>query len=487
MKNKQAAGKAAVPKVSDDARRQMCSAWALDATPFAWDNRWGIPLEAAAAGAFSGDDVLQPPNASIFQQARRWHRLHGFIRNVLALKATFHNHGLLGAVLAPTDPKKPDGEQEVKEWHPGIRAQSAKDADKVRKWKEKNRVEIARVTTDCWQSYLLVRNAVALWRKNGRVIVLRPETCDYSDQFGVEKLVFRHGLTGQQIDEMPGLSKPERDQLKGNTKLTLTHTSNVFFFRVLKEEQVGMGFGWPDLATVFHACSLNESLLVGDRQLADACRSVYEQHLLGHEIKSGQHAGSPVHFMKKIRGESVKKEIQSKKGHIQLATNFDHDIKIGAGRPLPNQFDTKRYEQAAEQLATWGMPYGQMLDGVINPYLMTLAKGLAHADRERMQPFLAELLQEALGAPAPLVLQWDDTCFWDSRLLLDLLKTGLTAGPVSGESFLRKTGFNPADERAAKARDAQLPEDLVAPAFDAAHGNQPGKSPGKPPGKNDRS
>jgi hypothetical protein len=306
----------------------------------------------------------------------------------------------------------------------------------------------------------------------------------YKDDFGWEELTLRHGLTGEQIDGLPGLSKAEKDLLKSNRNLKLSHDSKLFFFKVLKEEAVGMGLGWPDLSTLFHVCSMNESLLVGDRQLADACRSVYEQHLLGHEIKSGNHAGSPAHFMKKPRAEAVKKEIQSKKGHIQLATNFDHLIEIGAGRPKPEQYDTKRYAQIAEQMAVWGMPFAHMLNGQINPYLMTLARQMGDVDRKRMRPYLTAVLSEALLAPAPITLQWDDSCFWDSRMLLDLLKNGLQGGPISQESFIRLTLGNPSEEREAKARDAALPEKLLQPAFDSAHGPA---SPGKPAGKNDKS
>jgi hypothetical protein len=468
---------------------QMCSAWELDSTSFAWDNRWGMPLEAAAVGAFAGDDVMRPPTSAIFQQSRRWYRLHAFIRNVIHLKLGFFNSGLLGERLVAVNPKKPDGEKEL-EVHPGIRAVNEKDAEKIANWKQKNAEEIARVTLDIWMSFLMLRNVICLWRKSGRVIIKPPESIGYSDEFGVETLTLRHGLTGEQIDGLPGLSAAERALLKTTQNLKLTHDSKVFFFKVLKEEPVGMGLGWPDMGTLFHACSLNESLLVGDRQLADACRSVYEQHLLGHEIKSGNHAGSPAHFMKKPRAEAVKKEIQSKKGHIQLATNFDHKIVLGAGRPEPAQFDTKRYAQVAEQMAVWGLPFAQMLNGQINPYLMTLARQLGDTDRKRMRPYLTAVLQEALLAPAPITLQWDDSCFWDSRMLLDVLKTGMAGGPISQESFLRLTLGNPTTEREAKVRDAELPDKLVLPSFDAAHGAQQKGAqagPGKPAGKNDKS
>jgi len=472
-----------IPKPTPGAPAQMCSAWELDSTSFAWDNRWGMPLEASAVGAFAGDDVMQPPTPTIFQQARRWYRLHAFIRNVIHLKLGFFNHGLLGERLVPVNPKKPDGEKKL-EAHPGIRAVNQRDTDKIDKWKQENAEEIARVTIDCWMSFLMLRNVICLWRKSGRVIIRPPESVTYKDEFGQEELTIKHGLTGTQIDGMPGLSAAERNLLRSTQNLKLTHTNRIFFFKVLKEEPVGMGLGWPDLATLFHACSLNESLLVGDRQLADACRTVYEQHLLGHEIKGGPHAGSPAHFMKKVRSDAVKKEIQSKKGHIQLATNFDHKVLIGAGRPDPNQFDTARYKQVADQMVIWGLPFAQMLNGQINPYLMTLARQMGDTDRKRMRPYLTTMLREALLAPADITLQWDDSCFWDSRMLLDLLKTGMQGGPVSQESFLRLTLGNATEEREAKARDAALPQELLEPAFDAAHG--PPKPAGKPAGKNDK-
>jgi hypothetical protein len=287
----------------------------------------------------------------------------------------------------------------------------------------------------------------------------------------------------------------------GNGEFTLTHkkaansdkwvegnaaADKLFHFRVLKDEAVGMGLGWPDLITLFHVCSLEESLLVGDRQLADVCRTVYEQHLLGHEIKSGLHAGSPVHFINKPRAEATKKQIKSKKGHVQLATNFDHQIIFGAGRPDPKQYDALRYKAVAEQMAVWGMPYAQMMLGIINPFLMTLARQQAEVERQHMGPFLAEIFREGMGAPVEVFCRFDDSCFWDSRLLLDVLKSGLANGPLSQETFLRGTGFNVNDERSRKLAEGELPKTVLEPAFDAAHGN-PDEKGGKPPGGKDKS
>ena len=105
-----------------------------------------MTLEVAAAGAFAGDDVMLPPNSSIFAQARRWHRLHGFIRNVITLKLGLHNHGLLGVRQTAVNPKKPNGEKVV-EWHPGIRVLKDMDAERIGKWKAANAEEIGRVAS----------------------------------------------------------------------------------------------------------------------------------------------------------------------------------------------------------------------------------------------------------------------------------------------------------------------------------------------------
>ena len=395
-----------------------------------------MPLEAAAVGAFAGDDVMRPPTSTIFQQARRWYRLHAFIRNVIHLKLGFFNSGLLGERLVAANPKQPDGEKKL-EVHPGIRAVNAGDTEKVDQWKQKNAEEIARVTLDIWMSFLMLRNVVCLWRKpklgvpSGRVIIKPPESVGYSDEFGVELLTLKHGLTGEQIDGLPGLSAAERALLKTTQNLKLTHDSKVFFFKVLKEEPVGMGFGWPDMATLFHACSLNESLLVGDRHwptLPFGVRAAFARA----RNQVGQSRGQSGALHEEAAGRSGEERDPVEEGSHSDGDELRPPHQDWAGRPEPMQFDTKRYAQVAEQMAVWGLPFAQMLNGQINPYLMTLARQLGDTDRKRVRPYLTAVLQEALLAPAPITLQWDDACFWDSRMLLDLLKAGVASR--AGES-----------------------------------------------------
>jgi hypothetical protein len=160
MKGKSSKSSSPLAAVRGPAAKHLCSAWELDSTSFAWDNRWGMPLEAAAVGAFAGDDVMRPPTTTVFQQARRWYRLHAFIRNIIHLKLGFYNYGLLGERLVPVNPKKPDLEQRLVV-HPGIRATDSKDQDRIDRWKEKNAEEIARVAIDVWLGFIMLRNVVS--------------------------------------------------------------------------------------------------------------------------------------------------------------------------------------------------------------------------------------------------------------------------------------------------------------------------------------
>lgn len=477
MKNK--------PAKSQKASRSMCSAWSVDGTNFTWDNRWGAPVEAAAGVYTSGDgnDVSKPPAPTTFQQARRWSRMVGFIGRIQRLRLAFVLHGLLGLVEKPKGKK---GDEVEYEWHPGIRAANAKDADDLNEWKKKNAGEIQRVILDLMRERIVTRNAVAVWQPKGKVISQLPEKCKYVDVFGQEALTIQLNLTTEAIQKMRLTDAAKNELLKNPKQLEITRDSSVFSFRVLKDEAMGGGFGWPDTTPLFHFCALEEALVVGDRQLADACRTVYEQHLLGHEIKSGPHAGSPVHFGNESRRNGTLKEVKNATGKKVLITNFDHTIKIGAGRPDANQYDAARYKAVAEHFAIWGAPYAQMWSGVVNPFLMSLARMDAQPERQALQPFFADILRKGLSCPVDVVIQFSDACFWDSRLLLDMLKAGLAGGPVSQGTFLDNAGLRQTDELRRKQFEAQLDEKLVTPAYDAAHGPDKTKSPGKPPGKNDK-
>lgn len=444
-------------------------------TPFSWDPRWGPPVDGMGLRDGMLGDVNRSPGRNDFKQARRWATMQTFVRGVMQLRQTFYNYGLLGKRLTP-------GEVE---YHPGIQAVRKADRKAVAAWKAKERWRIVQLVTAIWREWLTLDNVIVLWRRAGAPVIFAPEDIlAYTDTFGIELLTLALHLSETDLKRM-ALTPAEVTALKSG-KLELTHEHPLFDFTVLKRERVGYGLAWPGLTTIFHACATGESLEVSDRALADSCRNVYEQHRLGHEIKSGPHAGSAVHFIKKPRAEAVLADVKGKKGGRQLVTNFDHEILLGAGLPDPKRFEASRYQGVTDRLAMWSMPVGQMLLGKqVNPFLMTLLRVQAEAERELMEPLLHAVLETQLRAPAPLTFQWDSSIFWDSRLMLDLLKNGLNAGPLSQTTFTERAGFNRAAELERKEAEARLPMDLKGPAWDPNHGTSAVDGGGRPPGTMD--
>ena len=443
---------------------QFCSAQEFDSSSFVM----GLP------DSFGQRSVVeqQPPPKAIFCEARLWSTRQFFLREILKLRQGIYDFGF------------------------NISAVSTKKTDQqaVADWVKKNDTVIRDFRRDAWSEWLAMDNAVAVWRKEtARPLIFSTESCEFSDRFGVEKLVITHGLDHATIDELR-LSKAEAVELKNNTQLTLikqgdNYVKKSFFFDIIKRQKVGQGLAWPGLRSVYDPANGIQALQAGDRQLADQMRTVYEMHSIGHEIKQGNLAGRNTHFLKEKRANAIKAQIKQDKRFltrlVQLIANFDH--KISYPRPDPAAFASSRYDAFMEQLVVWSMPLGQMIFAKgVNPFLMTLLKAQATHEREFVGPFIRRVLTKALNPPEEIAVGFGDDVFWDSRLMLDVLKTGLSMGPLSQESWLTKTGFSAPVERSRKEAESKLPPGQVTPIFDAAHGDQKAsgklKKPGPQPG-----
>ena len=267
--------------------------------------------------------------------------------------------------------------------------------------------------------------------------------------------------------------------------MKLTHDSKVFGFDVLKRERTGSGFGIPTVAPLFVCAAQLQSLEVGDAQLAAACRTVMEQHAMGHEIRAGIHAGSKAHFWNKTRAQAFETSVKGKQGHIRITTNFDHQVKQAANWPGAGVYDAKRYEAGMNRMALWAMPLGQMVLGrSLNPYLLPMLKYQATGEREYMAEHLREVFIEALGAPDDLKLVWSNKCFADARIAADLSKMALASGPLSQRSFLEEIGAEQEEEWDRKEAEGAKPKKLTTPIYDAAHGPGP-KAAGRKAGTRD--
>ncbi len=396
-----------------------------------------------------------------FEKARHWYKWQWFIRAIILTRFSFFHYGFKFA--------SEDGKPAT---------------TKIKTWARNNRKMVQRYARDCWLEWLIQDNVVGLWRSRGGrpPIVYPPERCQFDDIFGMEKLKIRHGISVDQISTVGAFSKAEVGVFKDSpNEITLTHDDDrIFGFDVLRRERMGSGFGVPSMTPLFVAAAELQSLDVGQAQLAAACRTVLEQHLMGHEIKSGLHAGSKANFWTQARAKAFEQASKGKTGHYKMSTNFDHLIRQAANWPDPKVYDEKKFASGINRIALWSMPLGQMLLGKsLNPFLMTMFKYQALAERDFVREHLKTIFIEGLGAPADIEVTWGEDCFVEPRIMADMMKTALAAGPGSQGTFLESMGLDPEEERERKAEEAKLPKGQTTPIYDAAHG-----PPKKPPGRN---
>lgn len=400
--------------------------------------------------------------AEIYKKLRLWSR-HWYVGTVLQLRHLFYDFGfqLKGATKA--DQKRVD------DWMGELR----------------NVKRLEGFRASLWRQVLLNQAAVSFWiGDQGVPTLLNLEEVDYKDKFGQERLIIRHGLSGAEIDKMD-IPEEARERLKAKSSLEITPDDEVFHFEVLKHEDVGRGLGTPLLYGQFLTLDASDSLESHDATLANQMRRVFEQHKIGHEIKSGNLAGSPKHFWKKSAADAIKREIKGKVGGMMVVTNFDHAIEWPGVDS--DRFAASRYEGIEKRLSYWAMPIHQLLfTQSQQPQLMRIFGVMAAAERRGVALHL-QMVGAAFGWNFQVEPHWSDECFSDERLFSELLKHGLNGGPVSQETFLRQLRLDPALERQRKAAEAKLPKEQTTPIYDAAHGpGEPAAANGRPPGSGDR-
>lgn len=409
-----------------------------------------------------GPDNVELGQDEVFRTVRRLARANWFVRAILKLRLNFYHYGFQ------------------------VKAADKADAAEVEAWREQQAVALDRYLRDVWNERFVTTNVISFWRTGGGApLVLNPDAIRYTDFFGEEVLTLNHGLNSEQLKKLP-LTPEQRVRLQQSPTLELRHDDPDFFFDVWKDSKLATGLAWPDLYSVYLALLESESLEVGDSLLAAVSRRVWEHHKMGHEIKSGQFAGYKTHFASAERINGFFNANKAKTGHVQIGTNFDHTIEWP--RPDPKYFDGRKWDGVVARLIWWSTPLGQMvaMKGGVSPYLMDMLKTQAQMERMAFAAHIEPVLREAFAAPAAVRLVWSNRCFKDTRVAADLLKAGLSSGPLSQETFIEEYGGDVDLERQRKAREAKLPKEQTYPLYDPAHGNDPqAETGGRPTGSTD--
>ena len=331
-------------------RAAMCAAWEGERVLDGFASIGRVEAELSKAQ----DDPMDRPRQ--FEKARHWFKHHWFIRSIILMRYHFFTFGFTVKSGGPPSSRE-DGTSAFAEATADKSARHS--ATRVAEWEQNNRKMYRRYAREAWLEWLVQDNVVGLWRKAGGrpPLAYPPERCGFNDLFGNETLTINHGVRQEQVTTIGAFSRSEQKEFLANpTELKLTHDHKVFGFDVLKRERTGSGFGIPTVAPLFVCAAQLQSLEVGDAQLAAACRTVMEQHAMGHEIRAGIHAGSKAHFWNKTRAQAFETSVKGKQGHIRITTNFDHQVKQAANWPGAGVYDAKRYEAGMNRMALWAMP-----------------------------------------------------------------------------------------------------------------------------------
>ena len=414
-----------------------------------------------------------------FERARYYAKESSFLNRFLPLKRAVLNYGMK-IKPAPAKGKKPTP-QEVEKLNAWLDEPSSVTFEDYTdpatrevigiEVNATNREMIAKFVNDIWNEFILLDNAVALWLDGQQyAAILPPEKCEFTDTLGVPILRYTHGLSQQEIALLP----PEQQE-RFRKSVVIINPREGEHFKVLKRARAGDGFSWPNIYSIFRLLGEVESKEVGMNAMGYCFRKVTRHHKLGHEIKSGDRAGKPIHFWNQQRSDAVKKLWVNVIGVDDFTSNFDHTVEF----PWPNleYFDELCWKGSNLRLNDWGGPLAAMLvaKGVM-PYLAPALKAECLDDRRLVGEFLSQCVNLAYLPPVPITVGWSNLIFNDSRLQSELLKFAALQGWTSVRTGQEESGLNPEEEEERKLVESQDPEAKAkyGPLYDAPHGIFPG-------------
>jgi hypothetical protein len=466
QKSKQALS---VARLKEIARRVMSLSSAKQLTPLDYTQQHR--LDKPAVTSFS----------SIVTQCRNLEKESDFLALYLPLKRSVFNFGMeFKAARVKGEEATDDDNVKLAEW---LDEMVSITFEPVVVAGETEPVQVELVLTnlemlqkfaeDCWNDYFLLDHCVASWLdKQGFASTLPIERTQFTDLLGIPIMRYTHGLSAQDVLKLP---TELQDRYKNKASVVLSPQYGEHF-KVLKRAREGSGYGVPRLYSIFNLLTEVISKQEGMHAMAFAMRKVTRVHKLGHDITGGDRAGKPLHFWNKTRATAVMRDWDGKVGFTDYTCNFDQETVF----PWPDLkvFDELAFKASNMRLNNWGGPVMQMLQAKgVMPYLPGMIRAEATEDRKKMNQFLSVVINAAWQPPVPITLQWSDMIFNESRLAAEMIKFGIQAGIVSGESAREHIGLNNSVENARKLAEANDPDaqKKLTPMWDVSHGIMPAK------------
>jgi hypothetical protein len=413
--------------------------------------------------------------SSVFAKCRYYAQESSFLSSFLPLKLSILNYEF-HVVPAGKDASKKNALKKLDEW-------LAKQADPLVKTitdpqtQEEIEIEsnakfgeqLAKFAKDAWSRFLLYDSVISMWLDDRDIaLTLAPDVCTYSDKFAVETLKYQHGLTQAEIAQL----LPEQAQRFARAEIFLNPKEGEHF-KVLKQAAVGDGLGVPRLFSIFRLLGEVEDKEIGFARESFLLRNVTRFHQLGHEIKSGVHAGKSTYMWNPTRDKGVKDKFLNVEGVNDVTANFDHAIDF----PWPDlkRFDDLAWRGTDKRLNDWGGSIAKMLQAKgVAPYLTSMVKGEAFDARNEMGSYLTFIINAAWHPPVEVNVVWSNLIFNEARLMMEMLKFAYQNGLSSVATTNKEFGLDD-QEGDRKVEEADDPDAVkkFSPLYAVAQGMHP--------------
>lgn len=304
---------------------------------------------------------------------------------------------------------------------------------------------LVRLNADLWSEWLLQDNAVVFWiepfkNQTPKPMVLDCEVCKYSNEFGAESLKVTLPRKTDLTDAQKEALGPRWAAAYRTGKEIELKPEEGERFRVLTRAKAGHGLGMPRLRQALRLLGIFDNLRTADWGGSWKHRDVIEQIKVGHEIRNGDRAGLPDHFINKEKRRQIEEQTKNKTGPRQSVTNFD--VEFLWKYLDPEFFKATKFDATLAGLDRFGGP-GMMLlaGGTQSANAEFLARAFAaegRHDRNTVGGLLNDLLADRtflpMRPPVPLQVGWNPHTFRDSKQMLDLIRFASGQGAMSMET-----------------------------------------------------
>jgi hypothetical protein len=346
---------------------------------------------------------------------------------------------------------------------------------------------IRRLNADVWKEFLLQDSAVVFWMENGegtlpKPIVLDGEACDYSNGLGGERLTVKLRKHKLQDYEKQGMDERWVRAYEQEGKITLDADKGEHF-RVLTRAKMTQGLGMPRLKAVYRLLGNLEGLQIADTSGATWHRDVIQHITAGHEIRNGDLAGRPDHFITKQIKDAIEKAMKTLRGAFRNVSNFD--VNFAYVFLDPKFFDASKYDGTLRQLDRWGGA-GMLLlvTAQPSPFLLTTFGAEGRRDRQMVGDFLTDIVTDPTFLPGRkldrLKLSWNPHSFRDAKTMVEAVRMSLGEGLASRRTGREMMSLDHEEEGDRLEDELKKPE-RNRPGFEPKQGMLNGDQGGRPP------